>query len=240
MAQSKSRNKQKPVREPPALSRDRICREALALVDEEGLDALSMRRLGARLGVEAMSLYRHVRDKADLLDALHTAVLGDLQPVGEPPPETPPQPLPKEGLGTEESREQRREESRGQRRAGDPWRALLGGLARALRGALLRHPNVVSLFATRPVRAPEALGTLELAWAALEQAGFRPDDARKAIVVVGVFTVGHVLGETHGEAAPQLGVPDSPGLAEFDFGLEALLDGIALRRASPLASEKKE
>src|SRR5438105_13507366 len=64
----------------PGLSRERICREALALVDEEGLEALSMRRLGARLGVEAMSLYNHVRNKADLLDALHAAVLGNLQP----------------------------------------------------------------------------------------------------------------------------------------------------------------
>src|SRR4051812_29763767 len=67
--------------EPEALSRERVCKEALALVDEEGLEALSMRRLGARLGFEAMSLYRHVRDKADLLDALHAAVLGELEPV---------------------------------------------------------------------------------------------------------------------------------------------------------------
>src|SRR5260370_547859 len=63
------------------LTRERVCKEALALVDEEGLEALSMRRLGARLGFEAMSLYRHVRDKADLLDALHAAVLGELEPV---------------------------------------------------------------------------------------------------------------------------------------------------------------
>jgi AcrR family transcriptional regulator len=60
------------------LSRERICREALALVDDEGLEALSMRRLGARLGVEAMSLYRHVRDKTDLLAALQGAVIGRL------------------------------------------------------------------------------------------------------------------------------------------------------------------
>jgi TetR/AcrR family transcriptional regulator, tetracycline repressor protein len=67
---------------PAGLSRERVCGEALALVDAEGLEALSMRRLGARLGVEAMSLYRHVRNKADLLDALHAAVLGDLKPEG--------------------------------------------------------------------------------------------------------------------------------------------------------------
>src|SRR5215471_17284594 len=57
----------------PGLSRARVCQEALALVDAEGPEALSMRRLGARLGVEAMSLYHHVRDKADLIDALHAA-----------------------------------------------------------------------------------------------------------------------------------------------------------------------
>jgi TetR/AcrR family transcriptional regulator, tetracycline repressor protein len=185
--------------ESPGLTRDRVCREALALVDEEGLEALSMRRLGARLGVEAMSVYRHVRDKADLLDALHAAVLGDLD--------------------AEVSHE------------GD-WRALLGGLAEGLRRTLLRHPKLIPLFATRPVRAAEALVPIVRAWAALERAGFAPDDARKAIIVVGVFTLGHTLGEANGEPAPHLGVPNQPGAAEFDFGLGAMLDGIAARRGS--------
>ena len=52
------------------LSRDTIVDAALALVDEDGLEALSMRRLAARLGVEAMSLYNHIDGKAALLDAL--------------------------------------------------------------------------------------------------------------------------------------------------------------------------
>src|SRR3954471_5287891 len=142
MAQSKSR-KQKPVREPPSLSRARICVEALALVDEEGLDALSMRRLGARLGVEAMSLYRHVRDKADLLDALHAAVLGRLQPDEE--------------------------DVRG-------WQALLGGMARALRATLLKHPHVVPLFTRTPLRAPEAIATVERVTGAMLEAGFYADE----------------------------------------------------------------
>jgi TetR/AcrR family tetracycline transcriptional repressor len=52
------------------LDRRRVLTAALALVDAEGLDALSMRRLGTELGVDAMSLYRHVANKDALLDGL--------------------------------------------------------------------------------------------------------------------------------------------------------------------------
>lgn len=54
----------------PALTRERILRTALALVDREGLDGLSMRRLGAELGVEAMSLYNHVANKQAVVDGV--------------------------------------------------------------------------------------------------------------------------------------------------------------------------
>ncbi|HEY6597406.1 MAG TPA: TetR family transcriptional regulator, partial [Asanoa sp.] len=50
-----------------ALNRERVVRAAVALADEAGLEALSMRKLGQRLGVEAMSLYNHVANKDDLL-----------------------------------------------------------------------------------------------------------------------------------------------------------------------------
>ncbi len=50
------------------LTREQIVDTALQIVDEEGLEALSMRRLGAALGVEAMALYRHVPNKEALLD----------------------------------------------------------------------------------------------------------------------------------------------------------------------------
>jgi AcrR family transcriptional regulator len=52
----------------PLLSRRRIAEAALDLIDAEGLDALSMRRLAARLDVEAGSLYHHVSSRDDLLD----------------------------------------------------------------------------------------------------------------------------------------------------------------------------
>ena len=57
------------------LSHDRVVEAALRIMDTEGLDAVTMRRVGRELGVEAMSLYNHVRDKDDLLDGIREHVL---------------------------------------------------------------------------------------------------------------------------------------------------------------------
>ncbi len=54
----------------PGLSRRRVVEAAVAVADRVGLAAVSMRKVGAELGVEAMSLYHHVAGKDDLLDAL--------------------------------------------------------------------------------------------------------------------------------------------------------------------------
>ncbi|MGW4483296.1 TetR/AcrR family transcriptional regulator C-terminal domain-containing protein [Amycolatopsis sp. NPDC004368] len=62
------------------LTREKVLDEALALVDADGMGALSMRKLAARLGVEAMSLYNHVKNKGDLLDGL-TARLFESVPL---------------------------------------------------------------------------------------------------------------------------------------------------------------
>jgi AcrR family transcriptional regulator len=64
-------------REP--LTRERIVRTAIRIMDEEGLEAVSMRRIGRELGVEAMSLYNHVRDKEDILDSICEAVLSEFR-----------------------------------------------------------------------------------------------------------------------------------------------------------------
>jgi AcrR family transcriptional regulator len=62
------------------LNRERILAAALALVDEQGIDALSMRKLGQALGYEAMSLYNHVSSKDDLLDGILDLVLAEMKP----------------------------------------------------------------------------------------------------------------------------------------------------------------
>jgi AcrR family transcriptional regulator len=62
------------------LSRGRILDTALVLVDEEGIGALSMRKLGQALGYEAMSLYNHVANKDDLLDGILDLVLAEMEP----------------------------------------------------------------------------------------------------------------------------------------------------------------
>src|SRR6478735_8271017 len=63
------------------LSRHLILQRALALADAEGLRAVTMRRLGSELGVEAMSLYHHVPNKEALLDGLVELVLEEARVV---------------------------------------------------------------------------------------------------------------------------------------------------------------
>jgi len=65
------------------LSRERILAAALELVDEQGIDALSMRKLGQALGYEAMSLYNHVSNKDDLLDGILDLVLSEIEPLDQ-------------------------------------------------------------------------------------------------------------------------------------------------------------
>jgi AcrR family transcriptional regulator len=64
------------------LTREAILDAAVELLDRDGMDKLSMRRLGAALGVEAMSLYNHIPSKAALLDGIHERILLSLDAPG--------------------------------------------------------------------------------------------------------------------------------------------------------------
>lgn len=61
------------------LNREKVLRAAVSLADDAGIGALSMRRLGRALGVEAMSLYNHVSGKGDLLDGMVDLVWGEVE-----------------------------------------------------------------------------------------------------------------------------------------------------------------
>ena len=94
-----------------SLDRQRIVEEAVALLDAEGLDGVTTRKLAARLGVQSPTLYWHLPNKAALVTALAEAILEQ-----EFPELTPPAP------------EER-------------WQDWLGTLAERLRRALLAHPD---------------------------------------------------------------------------------------------------
>jgi AcrR family transcriptional regulator len=61
------------------LTKERVLRAAVDLADREGIDSLSMRRLGQELGVDAMALYRHVRNKEEILDGIADVIVGEIE-----------------------------------------------------------------------------------------------------------------------------------------------------------------
>lgn len=172
------------------LSRERVLASALELVDRDGLSALSMRRLGAELGVEAMALYRYAAGKDALLDGLVEALHLELE----------------ERLAADS--------------AAADWRAELGRIARATYDVCLAHPQVVPLLSTRMLAVPLArrpLATLrhhERVVALLEGAGLGTD---RSAVVFRAFTA-WVLGYVSVELQAMVDNPEEPDPA-FRLGL---------------------
>ena len=134
---------------------------------------------------------------------------------------------------------------------GQPWREAMVGYLSAMRAALRRHPGALPAIATRPINAPAVLPLVELLLARLVRAGAAPTAAMDALNCLGVFTIGHALGEV-GEPVGGLNAPPSDpgdleieGLAtmtavftagyvydpdrEYDLGVRSMLDGIGAR-----------
>ncbi len=171
------------------LSRDVILDEAVALVDERGLTELTMRRLGERLGVEAMSLYRYVEGREALLDGIVEQVTADLDLNPYEPL------LPSDG-----------------------WQAYLQVVAAQVRAIALRHPRVFPLVATRNPAAPwlrPPLRSLDLVEAFLEgliRRGFTDAGAVASYRAFSSFLLGHLLLESAALGAET--APDQEPLAE--------------------------
>ena len=152
------------------LDRRRILRAAVEFIDEQGLHELTMRRLGAFLGVEAMALYRYVPSREDLLDGVVDVVLDALHHD------------PEVHLHAEHG-----------------WQDYLQRLAHGIRRIALDHPAVFPLVATRPPAAPwirpplRSLRWLESFFTVLEGAGFSDDAAVRAYRAYTTFLLGHLL-----------------------------------------------
>ncbi|MGI9156157.1 MAG: TetR/AcrR family transcriptional regulator C-terminal domain-containing protein [Marmoricola sp.] len=216
------------------LDRDRIVNAAVAFIDESGLPGLSMRRLGAMLGVEAMSLYRYVPGKEELLDAVVASIAGELDDDEDVLP------APRDG-----------------------WHDFLQRLAHGMRRVALAHPKAFPLVASRPPEAPwlrpplRSLKWVEAYLNALTDEGFSDDAAVAGYRAFTSFLLGHLLLEvsTHGADVGPLDVladdDESSGslrnyptvqrlsdqLAqnhaadEFDEALEELLNRLELLRS---------
>jgi len=219
-------------REP--LSRELVLSAAVALVDTDGLQALTMRRLAAELGVEAMSLYHHLPGKNGLLDGLVETVIGEIDvAMGHLPDAA----------------------------ADQDWRVAVRQRCLVAREVMLRHPWAPPLFGSRTTipagvylhyekilatliaagfsyhlahRALHALGSMALGFvqepfnpaAAADGADVEPSEAELTQMAnVLPHLIAMVAAESHTDGAPTLGWCDSQ--AEFEFTLDLLLDGLA-------------
>ncbi len=217
------------------LDRRRIVDTALEHIEESGLSTLTMRRLGGRLGVEAMSLYHHVPGKEELLDAVVDVLIGDMH--------ADPDVLPSPEAG---------------------WQDFLQRLAHGVRRVALAHPKSFPLVASRPPEAPwlrpplRSLEWVETFLSGLTDSGFSDEAAVASYRCFTSFLLGHLLLEVStlgadigpldvlddGEGGDEERLREFPTVrrlrvslgedhaaAEFEEALEELLERIALIRA---------
>lgn len=201
----------------PLLSRDRIVEAAGALVDAEGLDAVSTRRLAAELGVSGPSLYNHFRNKDEILDAVADAVSArvDLSMFDADDPRD--------------------------------WRTALHDWALSYRSALRAHPNTVPVLARGPGRRPAGLKVADAVFGAMVRAGWPPAQATYIGALMRYFITGSALGSFalgFVDDANAYDPADYPHLGQahlladrreqvdegaFETGLRALLDGLTVQ-----------
>ena len=216
----------------PRLSRDIVLAAALALVDAEGLDALTMRRLGQALDRDPMALYRYAENRAALLDGVAEIVLADLVITAD---------------GTDWQTQLRR--------TGHDFRRL--ALAHPHVVPLIVTRPLATPLGLRPLATLRPLE--QILWL-LTLAGFAPDQALHVYRAYCGLLNGHVLNELQEvlvdplatDALLRLGLDRLPaeefphirglagellagydGEAELDVLLDILLDGLLVDRALP-------
>jgi AcrR family transcriptional regulator len=149
-----------------------ILHEAVRFIDAHGRDRLTMRRLGAELGVEAMALYRYVPGRDQLLDGVVEVVMDELysQTMTGAWPST--------------------------------WQEFLQQMAHGVRAMSMEHPKIFPLVASRPPAAPwlrpplRSLRWVEGFLAGLEHYGFGVADSVRIYRSFSTFLLGHLLLES--------------------------------------------
>ncbi|WP_037803496.1 TetR/AcrR family transcriptional regulator C-terminal domain-containing protein, partial [Streptomyces resistomycificus] len=225
----------RPRADQPALSRNTIVREAVAMLDAEGIEALSMRKLGARLNAGATSLYRHVATKDELMELAVDEVAAEIH---VPPADNPDW---RAAVG----------EAAGSFRTAalrHPWLSAVLGQA----GLAYLGPNLMSfserlaaLFTaagfTEPTGAIDTvlsyvigMSTTEAAWlTTVARSGETEADLiARLLPAVQRAAAGHAhLEGGYAEATAAAQDPVALRDAKFAYGLEVVLDGLALRLA---------
>ncbi|WP_375489869.1 TetR/AcrR family transcriptional regulator [uncultured Jatrophihabitans sp.] len=174
------------------LSLELIVTETLALIDERGIAEASMRTVGERLGVRAMTLYRYIHNQEELFDAVVERIVNELN-------DDPQVPFPASDAG---------------------WRPYLEGLAGGVRRYAITHPHAFPLVATRPPSAPwvnpplRSLRWIESVLTTLSDGGFTDDQVLFTYRSFNSFLLGHLLLET---SARVLNDPQ-PGDGSFQRG----------------------
>ncbi|MEU6114158.1 TetR/AcrR family transcriptional regulator [Streptomyces sp. NPDC047117] len=162
----------------PSFSREKITEAAVALADSEGLDAVTMRRVAAKVGAGVMSLYSYAPDKETLLELMVDHVSGEL-----PIMDTPAGGSPYLEAAT-----------------GD-WRADLKNIAHLQRALMLRHPWLPAALTTRRTLGPNSLAFLERVLAVLRPTGLDGAARMEAFAQLTAFVSGHVSHEIAQAAA---------------------------------------
>ena len=200
------------------LSRERIIDAAIHMIDAEGVNAVTMRRLGGSLGVEAMALYRYVNGREDLLEGVVDRLVSTLQI--DP------------GRRMEPA---------------DGWQAFLQWMAHNVRRMALDHPKAFPLIATRHPAAPwlrpplRSLRVVEEFLDGLISRGFTEPQAVRAYRVFTSFLVGNLLLESamRGAEFSDPAVPLDEGDADLPTG-DADLDLDRFPTVARLAGQLKK
>ncbi|MFF3442727.1 TetR/AcrR family transcriptional regulator [Streptosporangium sp. NPDC002721] len=239
----------------PVVTLGRIVAAAVELLDEEGADRLTMRRLAERLETAATTLYLHVETKDDVLDLALDAVFGEV-PVpsgtgagGEVPV---PSGAGAGGVVSVPARARAGAEARVPPGAGGAWRDGAIALITEWRATMLRHPWSVTVL-DRPLLGPNVLARTEHLHAVLAGAGLTGPHLTAAAYALANYVIGsatmQVAGAAYGETEwkraadlhvltrrelyPTLAAHGSPigndWDAVFATGLDYLLDGIESR-----------